>query len=181
MLSYLPAMLDIPSYFQLLHSADDIAARVRELGAQISADYEGRSLHLVGVLRGATTFLADLSRSIDIEISYDFIAVSSYAGESSSGQVKLVKDLEESVESRHVLVVEDILDSGRTLHYIKEMLQARKVASLAICALLDRPHRREVDLQLDYCGFSIPDKFVVGYGLDFEQRWRQLPDLYAIN
>lgn len=174
-------MLEIPSYFQRLFTAEQIATRVRELGAQITADYDGRSVHLIGVLRGANTFLADLSRAIQLELTYDFIAVSSYAGETSSGQVKLVKDLEESVESRHIIVVEDILDSGRTLNYIREMLQARKVASLALCALLDRPHRHEIKLPLDYMGFSIPDKFVVGYGLDFEQRWRQLPDIYAIN
>jgi hypoxanthine phosphoribosyltransferase len=174
-------MLEIPSYFQRLFTADEIAARVAELGAQISADYEGKSVFLVGVLRGATTFLADLTRQIQVPLSYDFIAVSSYAGDSTSGQVKLIKDLDDSIESRHVIVVEDIIDSGLTLNYIKEMLQSRKVASLALCALLDRPHRREITLELDYCGFSIPDKFVVGYGLDFEQKWRQLPDIWAIN
>jgi hypoxanthine phosphoribosyltransferase len=180
-LSYPPAMLEIPSYFQRLYTADEIATRVRELGAQLSADYAGRNPHLVTVLRGATTFLADLTRAMDIELTYDFIAVNSYVGTSSTGQVKLVKDLEESVESRHVIVIEDILDSGLTLNYIREMLQQRKVASLALCALLDRPHRRELKLELDYSGFTIPDKFVVGYGLDFEQKWRNLPDIWAIN
>ncbi|MCH7472181.1 hypoxanthine phosphoribosyltransferase [bacterium] len=174
-------MVEIPSYFQRLFTADEIKARVRELGAEIERDYKGRSLHLVGVLRGATTFLADLSRVIDLPLTYDFIAVSSYKGTSSSGQVKLVKDLDESVESRYVLIIEDIIDSGLTLNYIKEMLQARKPASLAVCTLLDRPHKLEVDLLLDYVGFTIPDKFVVGYGLDFEQKWRNLPDIWAIN
>lgn len=174
-------MLEIPSYFSRLLSAEEIGARVRELGAQITADYDGRNPHLVTVLRGATTFLADLTRAIETELTYDFIAVNSYEGTTSSGQVKLVKDLEESVESRHVIVVEDILDSGLTLNYIREMLQQRKVASLTLCALLDRPHARQIELELDYRGFTIPDKFVVGYGLDFEQRWRQLPDIWAIN
>jgi hypoxanthine phosphoribosyltransferase len=174
-------MLEIPSYFEKLLTAEQIAARVRELGAQLSKDYEDRKPHFVGVLRGATTFMADLVRAMDIELSYDFLAVASYAGTESSGQVRLVKDLDESVESRHVIVIEDILDSGLTCNYIREMLMQRKVASLAPCALLDRPHRRELKLDLDYVGFRIPDKFVVGYGLDFEQRWRQLPDIWAIN
>lgn len=175
------AMLEIPSYFQRLFTADQIAARVAELGAQISKDYQGRALHLVGVLRGATIFMADLCRQLQEPVTYDYIAVNSYESTTSSGVVKLVKDLEENVESRHVLVVEDIIDSGLTLNYIREMLQSRKVASLALCALLDRPHRRKVGLKLDYTGFVIPDKFVVGYGLDFEQKWRQLPHIYAIN
>jgi hypoxanthine phosphoribosyltransferase len=174
-------MLEIPSYFQQLFSSQQIAARVDELGAQITADYEGRNLHLIGVLRGATTFLADLTRRIQLDLTYDFIAVSSYEGTSSTGQVKLVKDLEESVESRHILVVEDILDSGLTMNYIREMMQQRKVASLGLCTLLDRPHGRKVSLPIDYSGFTIPDKFVVGYGLDFEQKWRNLPDIWAIN
>jgi hypoxanthine phosphoribosyltransferase len=174
-------VLEIPSYFEKLLTADEIAVRVRELGAQLSTDYADRKPHFVGVLRGATTFLADLVRAMDIELSYDFLAVSSYEGTASSGQVRLVKDLDESVESRHVIVIEDILDSGLTCNYIREMLQQRKVASLALCALLDRPHRRELKMDLDYVGFTIPDKFVVGYGLDFEQRWRQLPDIWAIN
>jgi len=174
-------MLEIPSYFQLLHPASEIAGRVRALGEQISADYEGRQPHLIGVLRGATTFMADLTRCIHLPLTYDYLAVSSYDGSNTTGQVRLVKDLDESVESRHVIVVEDILDSGLTLNYIREMLSQRKVASLAICALLDRPHRRKVDLKLDYSGFTVPDKFVVGYGLDFEQKWRNLPDIWAMN
>jgi hypoxanthine phosphoribosyltransferase len=175
------AMLEIPSYFQRLFTAQQLAKRVAELGVQISHDYHGRPLHLVGVLRGATIFMADLCRQLSEPVTYDYIAVNSYESTTSSGVVKLVKDLEENVESRHVLVVEDIIDSGLTLNYIREMLQSRKVASLALCALLDRPHRRKVSLELDYTGFTIPDKFVVGYGLDFEQKWRQLPEIYAIN
>jgi len=174
-------MLEIPSYFQQLFSADQLATRIGELAAQIDKDYHGRDVHLVGVLRGATTFLADLSRRIQLPVTYDFIAVSSYEGTTSSGVVKLTKDLEESVESRHVIVVEDIIDSGLTVNYIMEMLQNRKPASLALCALLDRPHHRKIDIELNYTGFKIPDRFVVGFGLDFEQKWRQLPDVWAIN
>ncbi|MBN2081815.1 hypoxanthine phosphoribosyltransferase [bacterium] len=174
-------MLEIPSYFQQLFSAAEIDARVRELAAQISQDYRGRKVHLVGVMRGATVFMADLVRKLDLEVTYDYIAVHSYEGTSSTGVVKLIKDLDENVESRHVIVVEDIIDSGLTLNYIKENLQSRKPASLALCTLLDRPHQRKIDLQLDYIGFTIPDKFVVGYGLDFEQKWRHLPDIWAIN
>lgn len=174
-------MLEIPSYFQRLLTSQEISARVAELGAKITKDYDGRSLHMVGVLRGATTFMADLARAIQVPLTLDFIAVNSYEGTASSGVVKMVKDLEENVESRHVLVVEDIIDSGLTLNYIRENLQSRKPASLKLCALLDRPNGRKVNLKLDYTGFVIPNKFVVGYGLDFEQKWRQLPDIWAIN
>ena len=175
-------MLEIPSYFTLLYPAAQIQLSVADLAAQISADYAGRRLHLVGVLRGAAVFLSDLSRALTIPVSYDFIAVSSYDGSSSSGVVRLIKDLDESVESRNVLIVEDITDTGLTLNYIKGMLTSRKPASLATCALLDRPHQRKTELKLDYCGFTLAeDKYVVGYGLDFEQQWRQLPDIYAIN
>lgn len=175
-------MLEIPSYFNLLYSAADIQRRVDELARQIEADYAGRPLHLVGVLRGAAIFLSDLSRAVRIPVSYDFIAVSSYEGSASSGVVRLLKDLDESVESRNVLIVEDITDTGLTVNYIKGMLASRKPASLATCALLDRPHQRKTELKLDYCGFVLEqDKYVVGYGLDFEQQWRQLPDIYSIN
>lgn len=174
-------MPEIPSYFELLFTAAQLEKRIAAMAAQIDQDYAGRSIHLVGVLRGATTFLADLSRKLEVPITMDFIAVNSYEGTTSSGVVKLVKDLEESVESRHVLIIEDIIDSGLTVNYIMEMLQNRKPASLALCALLDRPHRRKVDVDLAYCGFTIPDRFVVGFGLDFEQQWRQLPDIWTIN
>jgi hypoxanthine phosphoribosyltransferase len=175
-------MLEIPSYFRLLYPAAQIQQRIDSLAAAISADYAGRGLHLVGVLRGAAVFLSDLSRALNIPVSYDFIAVSSYDGTASSGVVRLQKDLDESVESRNVLIVEDITDTGLTVNYIKGMLASRKPASLAVCALLDRPHQRKTELKLDYCGFTLDeDRFVVGYGLDFEQQWRQLPDIYAIN
>jgi hypoxanthine phosphoribosyltransferase len=175
-------VLEIPSYFSLLYSAEQIRERVDALAAQVSSDYSGRKLHLVGVLRGASVFLADLSRALSIPVSYDFISVSSYEGSSSSGVVRLLKDLDESVESRNILIVEDITDTGLTLNYIKGMLASRKPASLAACSLLDRPHQRKTELKLDYCGFTLEqDKYVVGYGLDFEQQWRQLPDIYSIN
>lgn len=175
-------MIDIPSYFTLLYPAAQIQARVGELAAEISADYRGRQLHLVSVLRGAAVFLADLSRALTIPVTYDFIAVSSYEGTASSGVVRLQKDLDESVESRNILLVEDITDTGLTLNYIRGMLGSRKPASLATCALVDRPAQRKTELKLDYCGFTLEqDKYIVGYGLDFEQKWRQLPDIYAIN
>lgn len=174
-------MLEIPSYFDKLFSAEEIDLRVEELAAEINRDYAQRQIHLVGVMRGATVFMADLVRKLDVPVTYDYIAVSSYEGTASTGVVKMVKDLDENVESRHIIVVEDIIDSGLTLNYIKANLQSRKPASLALCTLLDRPPRRKVSLALDYIGFVIPDKFVVGYGLDFEQKWRQLPDIWAIN
>jgi hypoxanthine phosphoribosyltransferase len=174
-------MLEIPSYFTRLYTAIEIEKRVNEMAAQITADYAGRKIHLVGVLRGANIFLSDLARRIEVPLSYDFLAVSSYSGTTSSGVVRLIKDLDESIESEHVIVVEDIVDSGLTLNYIIEQLQNRKPASLHICSFLDRPHNRNIALKIDYTGYEIPDKFVVGYGLDFEQKWRQLPDIWAIN
>ena len=174
-------MLEIPSYFEKLYSAAEIEHRVTELAQEISRDYDHRTIHLVGVMRGATVFMADLVRKLEVPATYDYIAVHSYEGTASTGVVKLIKDLDENVESRHVIVVEDIIDSGLTLNYIKANLQSRKPASLALCTLLDRPPRRKISLDLDYVGFTIPDKFVVGYGLDFEQQWRQLPDIWAIN
>lgn len=175
-------MLEIPSYFTLIYPAAQIEERVAGLATQISADYTTKKLHLVGVLRGAAVLLSDLIRQLTIPVTYDFIAVSSYEGSSSSGVVRLLKDLDESVESRNVLIVEDITDTGLTLNYIRNMLASRKPASLATCSLVDRPHQRKTELKLDYSGFTLTDeRYVVGYGLDFEQKWRQLPDIYAIN
>lgn len=157
-----------------------IQKRVKELGAQISQDYEGKELILVGVLKGALMFLCDLARNISIPVSYDLMAVSSY-GEStkSSGVVRIIKDLDESVESKHVLIVEDIIDSGLTLHYLVNNLRSRNCASLKVCTLMDRPFRRVVDVPVDYNGFTINDDFVVGYGLDFNQNHRNMKDIYA--
>jgi len=163
---------------EVILTEDQIARRVRELGQQISDDYRGKDLMLVGVLKGAVVFLADLMRSISIPLTVDFIATSSYgASTKSSGAVRIVKDLDESVENKHVLVVEDIVDTGWTLRlsYLVDNLYARKAASVRVCALLDKPSRRQVDVKLDYVGFVIPDKFVVGYGLDFKGLYRSLP------
>lgn len=156
----------------------DIAAEVAALGKRISQDYVGEELLLVTVLRGAALFSADLCREITGNVVLDFIAVSSYGSSTStSGVVRFLKDLDESVEGRHVLIVEDIVDTGLTLNYLLDNLRSRNPKSLRTCTLLDKPSRRRVDISPDYCGFTIDDLFVVGYGLDFEQRYRNLPDI----
>ena len=171
----------VPPHFKLLYSAKEIAKRVEELAAEINSDYEDKELHVICVLKGATMFHADLIRHLEMPVTYDFLSVSSYKGTESTGVVKLVKDLDEDVESRHVLVLEDIIDTGLTLNYIERNLQSRRVASLATASFLDRPPRRKVELKLDYVGFVIPDCYVVGYGLDCEHKYRQFKDIYAIN
>ncbi len=163
---------------ETLLSAETIAARVAELGAQISADYAGKELMLVGILKGANIFLADLVRQISVPLSYDFVAVSSYGADTkSSGVVRILKDLDEGVESKHVLVVEDIIDTGLTLRlsYLLENLRSRRAASVKICTLLDKPSRRRVEVPIDYRGFTVEDQFVVGYGLDYAGKYRSLP------
>lgn len=163
---------------EVLISEEEIAARIATLGQQISQDYAGKELVLVGVLKGAAIFLSDLVRQINIPLCYDFVAISSYGADTrSSGVVRLLKDLDESIESKHVLVVEDIIDTGWTLRlsYIVENLRSRKAASVRVCTLLDKPSRREVDVGIDYYGFKIEDKFVVGYGMDFDGKYRNLP------
>jgi len=163
---------------RVLITESQIQSRVRELGETISDDYAGKELLLVGILKGAAIFLADLVRQITVPVSYDFVAVSSYgAGTRSSGVVRLLKDIDEGVESRHVIVVEDIVDTGWTLRlsYIGEKLRSRKAASVKVCALLDKPSRREIDVDIDYCGFQIDDNYVVGYGLDYNGKYRNLP------
>ena len=153
-----------------------LEARIAELGAEISRDYRGRDLLLVGVLKGAVFFMADLMRAIDIPCEVDFMAVSSYgAGIDSSGVVRILKDLDVSIEGRNVLVVEDIVDSGLTLSYLLRTLEAREPASLDVCALMTKPERRESDVHCRYVGFEIPNRFVIGYGLDFAERYRNLP------
>ena len=153
-----------------------VQAKVRELGAQITADYAGKDLLLVGVLRGALLFIVDLARQIDLPLEMDFMAISSYgAATETSGVVRILKDLDTAIEGRHVLIVEDIIDSGLTLNYIVEHLRNRNPAGIKICALLNKPSRRRVDVKIDYHGFDIPDEFVVGYGLDFQQRYRNMP------
>ena len=159
-----------------LVEADELADRVRQLGEEISADYAGRDLFLVGVLKGAVFFLADLMRSLDTPCEVDFMAVASYGSSThSSGVVRILKDLDASIEGREVLIVEDIVDSGLTLSYLLRTLRARNPASLEVCALLTKPERRKVDLPIRYVGFEIPNNFVVGYGLDHAERFRNLP------
>jgi hypoxanthine phosphoribosyltransferase len=151
-------------------------ARIRELGAELSVDYAGRELLLVGVLKGAVFFMADLMRSLTVSCEIDFMAISSYgASTDSSGVVRILKDLDINIEGRHVLVVEDIIDSGLTLSYLLRNLESREPASLEICALLTKPTRREIDVPVRYVGFEIPNKFVIGYGLDYAERYRNLP------
>ena len=161
---------------EILIDRETLAARVAELGAEISADYEGRDLLLIGVLKGAVFFMADLMRGLTIPCEIDFMAISSYgAATDSSGVVRILKDLDINIEGRDVLVVEDIIDSGLTLSYLMRNLEAREPASLEICALLTKPERREIEVPVRYVGFEIPNRFVIGYGLDFGERYRNLP------
>jgi hypoxanthine phosphoribosyltransferase len=165
-----------PKIGEILVQPDDLKQRVRDLGEQVSAAYADRDLLLVGVLKGAVFFLADLMRSIDIPVEVDFMAVASYGSATdSSGVVRILKDLDTPIEGRNVLIVEDIVDSGLTLQYLMRNLGARNPASLEVCALLTKPDRRKVDLPTRYVGFEIPDRFVIGYGLDYAERHRNLP------
>jgi len=173
--------IKVPEHFRLLYSPEQIHRRVRELAEEICRDYQGKKVHLVGVLKGAAVFLSDLMRLLTVPATCDFLSVASYGDSTeSTGVVRLMKDLDDPVESRDVIIVEDIVDTGLTLKYIEELMRSRKVSSLSKCALLDRPDRRKVHVEMDYVGFTIPDCYVVGYGLDFEQKWRQLPGIYAI-
>ena len=161
---------------EILIDAETLAARIAELGQQITADYEGKPLVLLGVLKGAVLFLVDLARQVKLPVEIDFMATSSYgASTKSSGIVRILKDLDESIEGKHILIVEDIVDSGLTLAYILRTLEARQPASMKVCGLLVKERTREEDVPIDYTGFTIPDKFVVGYGLDFAERYRNLP------
>ncbi|MCA1569113.1 MAG: hypoxanthine phosphoribosyltransferase [Chloroflexi bacterium] len=160
---------------EILLDSDTVATRVGELGAQLSADYAGRDPVLVSVLKGALVFLADLMRGMDLPSSIDLMEVSSYAGTETSGQVRILKDLSLPIEGRDVIVVEDIIDTGLTLNYLLGYLADRQPASIKICCLLDKPARRLADIPIDYIGFTIPDRFVIGYGLDYDERYRNLP------
>jgi hypoxanthine phosphoribosyltransferase len=161
---------------EILIEQEPLQARIAELGAEISREYEGRDLLLVGVLKGAVFFMADLMRELTIPCEIDFMAISSYgAATDSSGVVRILKDLDANIAGRDVLVVEDIIDSGLTLSYLMRSLKARKPASLEICALLTKPERREIDVPVKFVGFEIPNRFVIGYGLDFAERYRNLP------
>lgn len=161
---------------RVLFTEEQLQARVAELADQINRDYAGKAPVLVSVLRGSFVFMADLVRRITLPCTVDFMAVSSYgSGTTSSGQVKIVKDLSEQIEGKDVLVVEDILDSGNTLSYLLKLLEARHPTSIRLCTLLDKPERRTKPVAVQYCGFTIPDEFVVGYGLDYDEKYRNLP------
>ena len=176
---------------KVLIPREDVARRVRELGAQITKDFAGQSVILVGVLKGAAIFLADLARDLDLDATFDFIGVSSYGnrptpsqelkdGWDSTGEVKLTKDVDHSMKDRNIILVEDILDTGLTMTYLKNLLMTRQPRSLKIAALLDKPSRRKLPLEGDYVGFKIPDEFVVGYGLDYAEKYRNLADICVI-
>jgi hypoxanthine phosphoribosyltransferase len=167
---------------EILVQPDELAHRVSELAEEISADYAGRNVLLIGVLKGAVFFLADLMRQLEVDCEVDFMAVSSYGSSTdSSGVVRILKDLDASIEGRHVLIVEDIVDSGLTLSYLFRMLGGRSPASLQVCALLTKPERREVDMPIRYVGFEIPNRFAIGYGLDHAERYRNLPYVAVLN
>jgi hypoxanthine phosphoribosyltransferase len=170
----------------ILFTPEQIASRVQELGAQITKDYEGRDLHLITIVKGSLPFFADLIRAIDLPLSLDVMGVASYAGTQSSGEVRLTKDLDDPIEGQHILVVEDIIDSGLTLSYVLRNLRQRAPASLKVVTFLDKPEGRKTTIESDYVGFTIPNAFVIGYGLDWNQRYRNLPyvgilkhDVYA--
>ena len=161
---------------KVLISEEEVDARIRELGEKISKEYEGKQIHLICVLKGGVFFMCELAKRITVPVSMDFMCVGSYGdGTKSSGVVRLAKDLDESIENKEVLNVEDIIDSGNTLYYLMDVLRQRKPASLRLCTLLDKPDRRVKDVHVDWTGFEIPDEFVVGYGLDYAQKYRNLP------
>jgi hypoxanthine phosphoribosyltransferase len=176
---------------KVLIPREDVARRVREMGAQITKDFAGQSLTLVGVLKGAAIFLSDLARNVDLDASFDFIGVSSYgnrptpsqelkSGWDSTGEVKLTKDVDQSMRDKNIILVEDILDTGLTMTYLKKLLMARQPRCLKVAALLDKPSRRKLPLEGDYIGFKIPDEFVVGYGLDYAEKYRNLADICIV-
>jgi hypoxanthine phosphoribosyltransferase len=170
-----------PQIGEILVQPDALKERVRALGRQVTADYEGRDLMLVGVLKGAVFFLADIMRSIDLHCEVDFMAVASYGSATdSSGVVRILKDLDTPIQGRDVLIVEDIVDSGLTLQYLMRNLGAREPSSLEVCALLTKPERRKVDVPIRYVGFEIPNRFAIGYGLDHDERFRNLPYVAAL-
>lgn len=161
---------------KVMISEEKVDLRIKEMAEQISKVYEGKSVHLICILKGSVFFTCELAKRITVPTTLDFMSVSSYGSETvSSGRVRILKDLDESIQGKNVIIVEDIIDSGRTLAYLKDLLAARAPESLKICTLLDKPDRREIDVEVDYVGFVIPDEFVVGYGLDFDQYYRNLP------
>ena len=167
---------------KVLFSRGQIAQRVNEMGEEITRDFAGENIIFVGVLKGASVFLSDLARAVKLDATFDFISVSSYGkGQQSSGEVKLIKDLDQSVEGKNVILVEDILDTGLTLSYLKQMMAGHKPNALKLATLLDKPSRRLQPVTADYTGFKIPDEFVVGYGMDYAERYRNLPDICVLS
>jgi len=161
---------------EILFSEEVLREKIEQLGDKITKEYQGKELIMIGVLKGASVFMGDLMRRIKIPVTIDFIAVSSYGlSTESSGVVKIIKDLDDSIEDKHVLIVEDIIDTGLTLHYLCENLLSRKPKSLKICTLLDKPERRKININVDYKGFDIPDEFIVGFGIDYAEKYRNLP------
>ena len=161
---------------KVMYSEEEVSARIGEMAEQINRDYEGKEVHLIGILRGGSFFMCELAKKITVPVTIDFMSASSYGmSTTSSGVVKIVKDLEEPIVGRNVIVVEDIIDTGRTLSYLMEMLRERGPQSLKLCTLLNKPDRRVVEVEIDYNGYTIPDEFVVGYGLDYAQKYRNLP------
>jgi hypoxanthine phosphoribosyltransferase len=172
------AFFPSPDTMDILFTKEQIAQRTKEIGAQISADYEGQSIVLIGVLKGAAIFLADLARAIKVDNTFDFVAVSSYGrARVSSGAVKLIKDIDNPIEGKHVIIVEDILDTGLTLNYLRGLMLQHKPASLKIATCLDKPERRLVPIEADYVAFKIPNRFVIGYGMDYAERYRGVDDI----
>ncbi len=172
------AFFPSPETMEVLFTKEQIAERTRQIGAQISADYEGQSIVLIGVLKGAAIFLADLARAIQVDNTFDFVAVSSYGrARVSSGAVKLIKDIDNPIEGKHVIIVEDILDTGLTLSYLRGLMLQHKPASLKIATCLDKPERRLVPIEADYVAFKIPNRFVIGYGMDYAERYRGVDDI----
>jgi hypoxanthine phosphoribosyltransferase len=172
------AFFPSPETMEVLFTKEQIADRTRQIGAQISADYEGQSIVLIGVLKGAAIFLADLARAIQVDNTFDFVAVSSYGrARVSSGAVKLIKDIDNPIEGKHVIIVEDILDTGLTLNYLRGLMLQHKPASLKIATCLDKPERRLVPIEADYVAFKIPNRFVIGYGMDYAERYRGVEDI----
>ena len=174
-------VINMAERVRVLLSEEEVDAKIKAIGEQISKDYAGKSVHLVCVLKGGSFFMCELAKRITVPVSLDFMSVSSYGSETkSSGVVRIVKDLDEPLKGKDVIVIEDIVDSGRTLSYLLEMLRDRGPASLRLCTLLDKPERRVTDVHVDYTGFQIPDEFVVGYGLDYDGLGRNLRDIYVV-
>lgn len=171
----------LTEHAKILISENDLKTKIKEVAEKITADYNGEEVLFVGILKGCIHFYSDLTREVSLPLTMDFMAISSYgSGTTSSGEVKMLKDLDKSICGKNVIIVEDIIDSGNTLSYLKRLLSSRQPKSIKICTLLDKPSRRKVDLNPDYCCFTIPDEFVFGYGLDVDQKYRNMKDIYIL-